>query len=444
MKRWFFERAWLGHVARNVVVDVDGDTITQVREDAECPPDSVRLDGFVVPGLANAHSHVFHRVLRGRTHGARGTFWSWRSLMYDVAGIVEPEVYHELARAVFTEMLLSGITAVGEFHYLHHKPDGSRYDDPNAMGRALIMAAQETGIRLTLFDTCYLRGGFGKELQGTQTRFSDDSVRNWIDRISELESTRRIHIGTAVHSVRAVGRQDLEAVAAWATAHDRPIHVHVSEQPSENADCVHYTGMSPTRLLAESGVLGENSTAIHATFLLPNDIEILRETGTTVCFCPTAERDLADGVGPSPQLAGAGVPLCVGSDSHAVIDLFLEGRLIELHQRLMTGQRGHHTVEELWQALTFNGMRSLGWNAGRIATGMQADFVAVSLDSPRLAGVDGDLVADHVLFAANSADVNDVIVAGERVVENGEHRLFRDVGEALALSIARVCATLPQ
>ncbi len=395
------------------------------------PGDATLLPGVVLPGFANVHSHAFHRALRGRTHDRGGTFWTWRERMYAVAARLDPDSYLALARATYAEMALAGVTAVGEFHYLHHGPGGQPYADPNAMAEALGQAASDAGIRLTLLDTCYLTGGLGPAghlpLDAVQRRFSDGDVEAWAARVGEVKEGPGVRVGVAAHSVRAVPRAALGTVAG--VAGGRPLHVHLSEQPAENDACLAHHGVTPAALLAAEGVLGRRTTALHATHVSTSDIELLGGTGTTACLCPTTERDLADGIGPARALHDAGVRLALGSDQHAVIDPFCEARALEMHERLASGHRGRFTPCDLLSAAT--GHSAIGWaDAGRLAVGARADLVAVRLDSPRTAGSD----PGQILLAASAADVDTVLVEGRVVVAGGRHRLG-DVGAMLRAAI---------
>ncbi|MBW3603890.1 MAG: formimidoylglutamate deiminase [Actinobacteria bacterium] len=444
MTRWFAPYAWLpsgdgraGHVARDVTIDTDGDRITEVAADSPAPADAKRLSGVVLPGLANVHSHAFHRALRGRTEQGAGDFWSWRQQMYTVAARLQPDSLHALARATFAEMALAGVTAVGEFHYVHHDPSGRPYDDPNEMGHALVAAAADAGVRLTLIDTVYLRGGFDRDLDAVQRRFTDGDVDGWQARTEQLPTGGGVRLAVGVHSVRAVPGEAIGAVAAWAEEHAAPLHVHLSEQPAENAACLAATGRTPTALLAEQGALGATTTAVHATHLGGRDIAALGDSATTICLCPTTERSLADGVGPAAALRAAGCPLTVGSDSHAMIDLFEEARAIELNERLQTRHRGHHRPADLLTAATAAGMDALGWDAGRLEAGRLADLVAVDISSPRLAGMDPPDAA-AIVFAATAADVTDVVVGGRRVVADRCHTGIGDVSAALRAAVTAV------
>ncbi len=433
LTRWLAEYAWLPDHAEptpDVLIEAEAGRIAAVTPlvgggaapaGVEVLGDAVRLPGLTLPGLANAHSHAFHRALRGRTHGGRGDFWSWRDVMYDVAARLDPDSYLALARAAYAEMALAGITCVGEFHYLHHGPEGRPYADPNAMSAALVEAAAHAGIRLTLLDTAYLTASVdGAELVGTQRRFGDGDALRWVERVDafrpENDHARR---GAAIHSVRAVPAEQLATVAGWADRNGVPLHVHLSEQPAENDACRAVHGCTPTRLLADHGVLGPHTTAVHATHPTSADVALLGDSRTGVCLCPTTERDLADGIGPARRMAEAGSPVSLGSDSHAVVDLFEEARAVELDERLRTRRRGHFSAAELVTAATVAGHAALGWgDAGRLSAGDRADLVTVRLDSARTAGVP----PVGAFFAATAADVTHVVVDGRTVVADGRHR----------------------
>jgi len=427
------EYAWLGgnSADADVLIDVENGRISAVVSGAESLPyqrkvAATPLRGLTLPGLADVHSHAFHRALRGHTQTGTGTFWTWREGMYRVAARLDPDNYFRLARAVYDEMVLAGITGVGEFHYVHHGPDGSPYENPNAMGLALVAAAREAGLRLTLLDTCYLTGGVDRPLEGTQIRFGDTSADGWSDRVDALitdlgrrpDAAAGVRVGAAVHSVRALSPDAITVVAGWARERGSPLHAHVSEQVAENDACLAAYGRTPVELLAECGALGSATTAVHATHLTRSDIDALGESRTGVCFCPTTERDLADGIGPARALADAGSPLSLGSDSHAVIDVLEEARLVELDQRLASGLRGNFTAADLLEAATRTGHRALGWqDAGVLAVGAPADLVTIRLDSVRTAGA-GSGPASAV-FAATAADVHHVVCDGIVRVRDG-------------------------
>ncbi len=447
MTAYLLERAWLGdRFADDVLVEVEDGRFTSVTPDSD-PPRAIPVRGLVVPGLANTHSHAFHRALRGRTQRERGSFWTWREQMYAVAARLDPETYLALARATYREMAAAGITCVGEFHYLHHQPDGTPYDDPHEMGLALVHAAREAGIRITLLDTLYLSAGFGAPPEGAQVRYSDGSVDRWVERVSGLEArsartstTEGIRVGAAVHSVRAVPPPALDAVAGWVG--DRPLHVHVSEQVAENDACLEAYGVTPTRLLADHGLLRPTTSLVHATHLSDDDIALIGGAGAYAAFCPTTERDLGDGIGPSRRLHDAGARLTLGSDSHAVVDPFEEMRAVELDERLATQQRGHWTAAELLTAATIDGHASLGWDdAGAIAVGRRADLVVLDPASPRTAGTGRD--ENTVVFAAAAEDVRRVMADGRWVVEDGDRAAIgRELDEVIG-RIWTMSTTLP-
>jgi formiminoglutamate deiminase len=443
------ELAWLGGDAAesDVRVDVADGVITAVTSGVTAPHGSVRLGGVTIPGLANAHSHAFHRALRGRTQSRAGTFWTWRDEMYRLAATLDPDSYRRLARATFAEMVLAGVTCVGEFHYVHHDRDGAPYADPNAMGESIVVAAHEAGLRLTLLDTCYLGSGIDPDagllpVTGAQVRFDDGSAGAWAERVDALRRHHRgspnVRVGAAVHSVRAVDPASIVTVADWAAEHEAVLHAHVSEQPAENDQCHRAYSRSPIGLLADQGAITSRFTAVHATHATAHDAVLLGGAGSTVCMCPTTERDLADGIGPTRLFRDSGVAICLGSDSHAVIDLFDEARAVELDERLASGERGTHGATALLTAATVAGHRSLGWHAaGRIAVGATADLVAVGLSSPRTAGTPVEHAIAAVVFAAGAADVTDVVVGGEHIVSGGVHRRI-DVAAELGASISEV------
>jgi formiminoglutamate deiminase len=469
-RAWHAGLAWLGtgDVRRDVLIEAAGGRFRRVTPDvpaAAVPAGTVALAGLTMPGLANGHSHAFHRALRGITQAGRGTFWTWRERMYEVAARLDPVSYLELATAVYAEMALAGITCVGEFHYLHHGPGGVPYADPNEMSHALIEAASRAGLRICLLEACYLAGGLSPDgaelpLAGPQLRFGDADADAWAERTDALAASVResagrgaggaaragaaqpgpaVRVGAAIHSVRAVPRGQLGPVVAWATRHHAPLHLHLSEQQAENQACRAAYGRTPAAVLDEAGALGPRTTAVHATHLTAGDIKLLGGSQCAACFCPTTEADLADGIGPASALAAAGSPLTVGSDSQAVIDLFEEARRVEHGERLVTQERGHFTAAQLAAAATAAGHASLGWpDAGTIAPGAIADLVTVALDTPRTAGAAPATALEAVIFGASAADVRHVVASGRDIVRDGRHLLVPDVPAALSAAIRAV------
>lgn len=358
-------------------------------------------------GFANCHSHVFHRALRGRTSAA-DSFWGWRDEMYRLAAALDPSSLFDLAAATYAEMRLAGIRTVGEFHYLHHRPDGGRYDDPNAMGEALVAAAREAGVRITLLDTCYLAAGPGRPPEGVQRRFTDGDADTWAERVATLANRYRgaddVVVGAAIHSVRAVPRDQLSTVAT--AFPEAPLHVHVSEQPAENDACRAATGMTPVTLLAEAGTWTSRATAVHATHLTDADVALLGAANAYACFCPTTEAELADGVGPSVALRDAGVRLTLGTDSNTVIDMFLEARSVEMHQRLVSGTRGAWSAAQLWDAATTTGHASLGFadpEPARLRPSVRTAGSTELLWSAHAADVEPELDPDDVAHRLRTA-----------------------------------------
>jgi formiminoglutamate deiminase len=435
--RFWCEQAWLtDRVADRVEVTAGPDgRIVAVHPGVATGSDACQLRGLVLPGMANAHSHAFHRALRGRTAGSE-TFEAWRAAMYRLASRLDPDSYLALATAVYAELVVAGWTCVGEFHYLHHAPGGRRYTQPTVMADAVRAAAARTGIRLTLLDTCYLAGGIGLELAAEQARFGDTTVAEWAARLgAHPVDTSWYRTGAAIHSVRAVPREALpEAVGA---AGDRPLHVHLAEQADEVAACRGAYGRSPTQVLYDTGVLGLRTTAVHAIHLDETDIRLLGDARTSVAACPSTEADLADGIGPFTALAAAGCPIVLGSDQHVIVDPFAEARRLEHGQRLRSGCRDQFSGQALLHALTSAGHDALGWPGnGIIAPGAACDLVAVRTGSPRTAGC----LHEQLPLTATSSDVETVVVGGKVVAEGGYHVELGDVGAALRAAIRQVWA----
>lgn len=426
MSTFWLEHAVVNGVVRDgVVVTQDDGVITAVNDSPQPGPVDAVLRGLVLPGIANTHSHAFHRALRGRTHDGGGDFWTWREQMYRVAVRLDPDRYHALARALFAELLLAGYSGVGEFHYVHRDPT-------TVMADVLVDAAREAGIRLTLLDTLYRHGGRDTDGQPLAPDLEQRGfvlrTDTWLARHDAIAATGTARRGAAVHSLRAVDPEDVARIVA-ATG-DEPLHAHVSEQPGENAQVRAAFGASPVAVLGEAGALGPRFTAVHATHL--DDADIAALAGSSVAICPTTERDLGDGIGPARRLADAGARIVIGSDQHVVVDPFDELRALEGHERLRGLSRGVFTPAELLAAATVDGYASIGW-AGGLRTGAVCDFVALDLGSTRTAGAR----LDQAWVAASAADVTDVVVGGRRVVEAGSHPLG-DIGGLLAEAIAEV------
>ncbi|GAB3292756.1 formimidoylglutamate deiminase [Pseudoclavibacter terrae] len=371
----------------------------------------------VFPAFGNAHSHAFHRLLRGRTHADGGTFWSWRDKMYAVAGALTPDAFERIAAAAFTEMVASGWGAVGEFHYVHHRADGGPYPDHD-MEVALANGARASGIRLTLLDTCYLTGAIGSDLSPEQRRFGDADAERWLERWFRLRNRLaathpEVLLGAAIHSVRAVSADAIASIVRGLPT-DVPLHIHLSEQPAENEQSLAAYGRTPTKVLADAGALSSRLSVVHATHLTDGDITVLGEAGVHAVFCPTTEADLGDGIGPATELVAAGARLAVGSDQNAVVDPLLELRGLEAGERLRSQTRGRFSPQELLEFGTRHGYASLGLPSPG-ALGGPFDFVEVDAASIRTAGS----TPPQLLLTGTGSDVIRTIVAGRVVYDRG-------------------------
>lgn len=406
-----------GAVERDVRIETDAaGRIASIRSGVAPAAGDLRL-GTVLPGFANAHSHAFHRLLRGTTHADGGDFWHWRNSMYRVAGLLDPALMFLVARAVFAEMLVSGYTAVGEFHYVHHRADGSPYVPAHAMELAIAEAAREVGIRLVLLDTCYLDGAIGRPLSPAQQRFADDSAGDWIDRwraLRDVLESDGVTLGAAIHSVRAVTPTAMAEIRDALDA-ETPLHIHVSEQPQENADCIAAYGDTPVGVLAGLGMLDSRLSIVHATHLTPADRALVSASGCTVVMCPTTEADLGDGIGPAFELAQAGTPIAIGSDQNTVIDPLLELRGLEAGERLASGRRGRFSPAALLGIGSVAGYASLGISRSVLVPGDPCDLVELDPASVRTIGS----AADQMLLTATASDVRRVIVGGVVVADSG-------------------------
>lgn len=398
----------------------------------------VHLPGKVLlPGLVNAHSHAFQRVLRGRTEHldagrGRDDFWSWREAMYAAAAALGPDELYLVSRQAFLEMALSGITTVGEFHYLHHGPDGTPYEDPQELALQVMRAASDVGLRLVLLRTAYARAGFQRELDARQRRFVDGDLDEVLARVADLKAraTGLCTVGLAPHSVRAVPRAWLERAAALWRVPDGPLHLHAAEQPAEVRACRAEHGLSPVELLDEVGLLREGTTLVHAIHLEPSEPARLGRAGVNVCACPSTERNLGDGVVLADELLAAGVRLALGSDSQAQIDLLDEARQLEGHLRLLrlrrnvlapASARPDALAQRLLELATQGGARSLGLSVGTLDPGRPADFFTVARSHPALLGAPDTSLLASIMFAAPPGAVRDVAVQGRLIVADGAH-----------------------
>ncbi len=400
----------------------------------------------LLPGLVNVHSHSFQRAIRARTErhspAAHDTFWTWREAMYRAANLLSPEDVYDVARMTFLEMLLSGITAVGEFHYLHHGPAGEPYEERNLMALQVVRAAAELGLRIALLRSAYARAGWGKDPNPLQNRFITDNVddfvsdtENLLGSLGHLYAPDLAWVGVAPHSIRAVPIDYLLETVKYARTRNSPLHMHVAEQPAEVADCLSEYGIRPVELLRKYGVLDPMFTAVHAIHIVDDEIESLARTGTRVCACPTTERNLGDGIAPSDRLVKLGVPICLGSDSNVQIDLLEDARQIEYHLRLKKLERVIFAGDSIYDGLahslvrsaTENGASSIHAPSGALEIGRPADFFTVDLDDPLIAGADTESLLTHIVFAGGRPAVREVYVGGKLVIEQGRHLLQEEI-----------------
>jgi formimidoylglutamate deiminase len=441
----------------------------------------------ILPGMVNSHSHAFQRVLRGRTEyrtSNKDSFWTWREMMYSAATRLTPEDIYDASRMTFLEMALNGITAVGEFHYLHHGPNGHPYDDPNLLAKEVVRAAGDVGLRIALLRVAYARAGFQAEPNPKQARFIESDSQTYLRNLERLiADVTRVRsptvregmvvsealpdgranaphasawVGIAPHSVRAVPLDYLQEVISYAGSHDLKVHMHVAEQLAEVSACVEEHGRTPVALLETEGLLSERFTAVHAIHVTPKAIPSFARSGAMVCACPTTERNLGDGVVPADEYLKHDVPICFGTDSHAQIDLLEDARELEYHLRLQKLERAvlsvrSPTVREgnsvstpdgalphgrasdtgamLFDCATVNGALSIGAPGGTLEPGRPADFFTVALDDPSIAGASpGDLLAS-IVFSLSRAAVREVVVGGKPVVSEGQHLIQQEIVE---------------
>lgn len=398
---------------------------------------ALRDGQIVLPGVASAHSHAFQRALRGRAQrgrrGAGGSFWSWRGLMYALAERLDPETLFDVSRYAFSELAACGVTSVGEFHYLHHGPGGTPYADRTALSDAVVRAALDAGLRITLLRVVYLRAGYGRPLEPAQRRFGDASLDHALADVETLQARwgdePRVRIGVAPHSVRALDAGALREIAVFARTRGLPIHAHVSEQRREVRECLAEHGMRPVALLADLGVLGPAFTAVHATHLDDAEALALGRARAFVCVCRTTERDLGDGLPDLARLARAGARFAVGADSHASSDPFEEARAMELDERTRAEAREvAFDADALWRALGPDGHASIGWDLDALDDEVVLDAADPAIDA-LVERADGAALADAVAWQATPRAVRAVRIAGRSVVEDGRH-VARDVARA--------------
>ncbi|WP_281291953.1 formimidoylglutamate deiminase [Rhabdaerophilum calidifontis] len=419
-------------MAADVLLHVEEGRIIDIAHGAP-PAGAERLAGIVLPGLASLHSHAFQRGMAGlaETRGPTDdTFWTWRQVMYRFLGALTPEDVEAIAAFAYLEMLERGFTRVGEFHYLHHDRDGTPYADIAELAWRIALAAEATGIGLTLLPSLYVHGGFG----GAPAHEGQRRFLNGPDRFARLvlaaEKLVRglpgANLGIAPHSLRAVGPEELRAVLA--THPDLPVHIHAAEQLREVEDCLAWSGMRPVEWLLVHAGLDARWCLIHATHLTARESEALARSGATAGLCPITEASLGDGIFDGPRFLDCGGAFGIGSDSNIEITAPGELRQFEYNQRLGTRSRnvtarraGESTGRMLYARAAAGGARALRIGEGQLAPGAAADFVVLDREAVDLAHLDGDALMDAYIFVAGAAAIREVHVGGRRLVEAGRH-----------------------
>jgi formimidoylglutamate deiminase len=433
-----------------MVCDASGQIVNVTREMENVEGRVTRLkDRAILPGLVNAHSHAFQRVIRGRTErrtSAHDSFWTWREMMYSAAMRLTPEEIYDASRMAFLEMALGGATATGEFHYIHRAPDGSAYDDPNLMAKEVIRAARDVGLRIALLRVAYARSGYRTSPNESQLRFLETNVEDYLRNADSLKrelartQPETAWVGLAPHSVRAVPLDYLREVTRYAESEEAlPLHMHVAEQPAEITACLEEHGRTPVELLDSENLLTGNFTGVHAIHITPEEARMLARVQATVCACPTTERNLGDGVVPAEMLFAEGVSVSLGTDSHTQIDLLEDARELEYHLRLQKLERAVLAPAEddsmtalarrLFDCATVNGARSINARSGKLEAGCPADFFTVDLNDPSIAGATPADLLPGIVFGLARTAVKEVFIRGKQIVSEGQHEAQREIVE---------------
>lgn len=424
----------------NLVVAADAEGRVARLAPANQSGQVVRLNNrALLPGLVNAHSHAFQRVIRGRTeHRTNQTdsFWTWREMMYSAAERLTPEDLYDASRMAFMEMALSGITTVGEFHYLHNQAEGMPYDDPNLLAKQVVRAARDVGLRIALLRVAYARAGHQVAANPRQSRFIESTPELYLTNFEKLRTdlasmSGEAWVGVAPHSVRAVPLDYLRMIIQHGEQTRLPVHMHVAEQPAEISACIEEHGRSPVALLESEGLLSDRFTGVHVIHITAKAARMIGAAQAMVCACPTTERNLGDGVVPIDLLLAEKIDVSLGTDSQAQIDLLEDARELEYHLRLQKLERAvlsqpddedqSALAARLFESATINGARSLGLAGQALEPGSGADFFTVDLDDPSIAGATPAALLATIVFSLNKSAVRDVVVGGRRIVEGGRH-----------------------
>lgn len=444
------------HEGVGILVDEQGSILAIGKDLPATNANVICLPGkAVLPGLVNGHSHSFQRLIRGVAEhaGENGDdFWAWRNTMYRAALHLTPNELYDVARMAFLEMALSGITAVGEFHYVHRQPDGSAYDDPNLLAKRVIDAAKSVGIRICLLRVAYARAGYDLPPNPGQLRFyetTDDFLSAADLLATDVADLPTVSMGVAPHSIRATTLEGVERVARWANENDKPIHMHMAEQTAELTACEREYGLTPVALMAKSDLLSPRLTLVHAIHVTDEEVAALGAAGTTICSCPTTERNLGDGIIDADAAIVAGIPFSFGSDSQATINLLEDARELDYHLRLKQQRRvlldrinGQAMATRLFSYATIGGARSLLLNTGTLEVGRPADFFVVDLNDVSIAGSTKEELLSTIVFTLERTGVTDVVVNGSHIVADHAHPQSSEI-IAQYRAVARRVASIP-
>jgi formimidoylglutamate deiminase len=451
----YFEGAF--HRGMELLVGDDGAILSIGTDTSPESATVVAMPGkAMLPGLVNGHSHTFQRLIRGvaEHRGVNGDdFWAWRNTMYRAASQLTPEELYDVARMAFLEMAFTGITAVGEFHYLHRQPDGTAYDDPNLLSKAVIDAARSVGLRICLLRVAYSRAGYQLPPSPGQTRFYETNLEylNSMERLAAdiqgLDPT--VSFGVAPHSIRAATIDEVRRASEWAQLRGLPIHMHMAEQTAELDACVREYGSTPVKLMAENGLLTSSTTLVHAIHVTSEEIAAIGRAGTTICSCPTTERNLGDGIIDADQACAAGIPFSFGTDSQANINLLEDARELDYHLRLkqqrrvlLDGINGEEIAQRLFGYATTGGAKSLGMNTGELKAGLPADFFTVDLNDLSIAGVTAGELLSTIVFGSERTAICDVVSNGRVLVANRQSPLTEEIVTRYT-AVARRLSSLP-
>ena len=455
------KKAWLpdvvytaGRFERDLaLVCDDAGRITRLARVDEIPCDVVRLENrAMLPGMINAHSHAFQRVIRGKTEhrsqDSMDSFWTWREMMYSAAERLQPKDIYDASRMAFLEMALGGITSVGEFHYLHRDPRGAPYDDPNLLAKEVIRAARDVGLRIALLRVAYARSGYRVDADERQKRFIEDKPDVYLRDFEQLMrhtalefNTHDVWVGLAPHSVRAVPLDYQREVIRYADREKLKVHMHVAEQPAENAACLAEHGRTVVALLADENFLSERFTCVHAVHITHEEAREIGRSSAMVCACPTTERNLGDGIVPADILIEHGVRIAFGTDSQTQINLLEDARQLEYNLRLTKLERNvlapagpdvASLAARLFDGATVHGAASIGASGGSLEPGCSADFFTVDLADPSIAGASTEDLLSSIVFSLSRTAVRDVFVGGRPIVENGRHPAQREIVESFS------------